>query len=66
VAEIQNVTDARSVESETNNYPLFLDEPTDVDLLSFDAVASTLVDAVLDPRLDPTAWNQGIEMGSRL
>lgn len=38
-----------------SSYPLFLDEPTDVDLLSFDAVASTVVDALLDPRLDPIA-----------
>lgn len=48
-----------------DNYPLFLDEPTDVDLLSFDAVAGTVVDALLDPRLDPIAlglsgvWGSG-------
>lgn len=46
------------------SYPLFLDEPTDVDLLSFDAVASTVVDAVLDPRLDPIALGLSGTWGS--
>lgn len=45
-------------------YPLFLDEPTDVDLLSFDAVASTVVDALLDPRLDPIALGLSGSWGS--
>ncbi len=45
-------------------YPLLLDEPTDVDLLSFDAVASTVVDAVLDPRLDPIALGLSGSWGS--
>lgn len=45
-------------------YPLFLDEPTDVDLLSFDAVASTVVDALLDPLLDPIALGLSGSWGS--
>lgn len=44
--------------------PLFLDEPTDIDLLSFDAVASTVVDALLDPRLDPIALGLSGSWGS--
>lgn len=50
--------------NETKRYPLFLDEPTDVDLLSFDAVAATVVDAVLDPRLDPIALGLSGSWGS--
>lgn len=46
------------------SYPLLLDEPTDVDLLSFDAVASTVVDALLDPRLDPVALGLSGSWGS--
>lgn len=46
------------------SYPLFLDEPTDVDLLSFDAVASTVVDALLDPKLDPIALGLSGSWGS--
>lgn len=44
---------------------LLLDEPADVDLLSFDAVAGTVVDALLDDTLDPIAlgltgsWGSG-------
>lgn len=58
------MTDAQSDQTEANSYPLFLDEPTDVDLLSFDAVASTVVDAVLDPRLDPIALGLSGSWGS--
>lgn len=47
-----------------DNYPLFLDEPTDVDLLSFDAVAGTVVDALLDPSLDPIALGLSGSWGS--
>lgn len=50
--------------NEGSSHPLFLDEPTDVDLLSFDAVASTVVDAVLDPRLDPIALGLSGTWGS--
>src|SRR5260221_610155 len=44
---------------------LWSDEPTKDDLLSFDAVAGTVVDAVLDDALDPVAigvsgaWGSG-------
>ena len=44
---------------------LWSDEPTTDDLLSFDAVAGTVVDAVLDDTLDPLAigisgaWGSG-------
>jgi hypothetical protein len=58
------VADTREGTAETKRYPLFLDEPTDVDLLSFDAVASTVVDAVLDPRLDPIALGLSGSWGS--
>lgn len=58
------MNDAQSDQTEANSYPLFLDEPTDVDLLSFDAVASTVVDAVLDPRLDPIALGLSGSWGS--
>ncbi|MGI9821946.1 KAP family P-loop NTPase fold protein [Agromyces sp. Marseille-Q5079] len=50
--------------SDSKRYPLLLDEPTEVDLLSFDAVASTVVDAVLDPRLDPIALGLSGSWGS--
>ncbi|MDV6291472.1 KAP family P-loop NTPase fold protein [Rhodococcus aetherivorans] len=50
------MTDAR--------YPLWSDEPADRDLLSFDAVASTVVDAVLDDALDPIALGLSGSWGS--
>ncbi|WP_341998840.1 KAP family NTPase [Microbacterium sp. LWH7-1.2] len=50
--------------ADSKRYPLLLDEPTEVDLLSFDAVASTVVDAVLDPRLDPIALGLSGSWGS--
>ncbi|WP_186324513.1 P-loop NTPase fold protein [Microbacterium paludicola] len=56
------MTDTSSVDNK--QYPLFLDEPTEVDLLSFDAVASTVVDAILDPRLDPIALGLSGSWGS--
>ena len=51
--------------AETALYPLWSDEPASRDLLSFDAVAETVVDAVLDDQLDPIAlclsgsWGSG-------
>ncbi|QDG63996.1 P-loop NTPase fold protein [Pseudarthrobacter sp. NIBRBAC000502771] len=54
----------KNTTTERGQYPLFLDEPTDVDLLSFDAVASTVVEAVLDPRLDPIALGLSGSWGS--
>lgn len=47
-----------------NNYPLWSDEPAERDLLSFDAVAETVVDAVLDDRLDPIALGLSGSWGS--
>lgn len=47
-----------------NEYPLWSDEPADRDLLSFDAVAATVVDAVLDDRLDPIALGLSGSWGS--
>ncbi len=47
-----------------NEYPLWSDEPADRDLLSFDAVAATVVDAVLDDRLDPVALGLSGSWGS--
>jgi len=45
-------------------YPLWSDEPADRDLLSFDAVAATVVDAVLDDNLDPVALGLSGSWGS--
>lgn len=59
------MTEAKeSTTIQAKSYPLFLDEPTDIDLLSFDAVASTVVDAVRDPRLDPIALGLSGSWGS--
>src|SRR5690606_29795213 len=47
------------------SFPLLSDEPSTVDLLSFDAIAETVVDAVFDDALDPVAigvsgaWGSG-------
>lgn len=46
------------------NYALWSDEPADRDLLSFDAVAATIVDAVLDDNLDPIALGLSGSWGS--
>lgn len=46
------------------SYPLWSDEPTARDLLSFDAVAATVVDAVLDDKLDPIALGLSGSWGS--
>ncbi|TNC23731.1 KAP family P-loop NTPase fold protein [Amycolatopsis alkalitolerans] len=45
-------------------FPLWSDEPTAQDLLSFRAVASTVVDAVLDDGLDPIALGLSGAWGS--
>lgn len=47
-----------------DEYPLWSDEPSVRDLLSFDAVAETIVDAVLDDRLDPIALGLSGSWGS--
>lgn len=52
------------VETHPHYYPLFLDEPTDQDLLSFDAVAGAVVDALLDEDLDPIALGLSGSWGS--
>ena len=44
--------------------PLWSDDPAGVDLLSFDAVAETLADALLDERLDPVALGLSGSWGS--
>lgn len=46
------------------DFPLWSDEPTAQDLLSFRAVASTVVDAVLDDSLDPIALGLSGAWGS--
>ncbi|MBF6099339.1 hypothetical protein IU510_14760 [Nocardia cyriacigeorgica] len=52
-------------ERRTLSFPLLSDEPSTVDLLSFDAIAETVVDAVFDDALDPVAigvsgaWGSG-------
>ena len=52
------------VDPESAKYPLLLDEPTDIDFLSFDAVAGTAVEALLDTRLDPIALGLSGSWGS--
>lgn len=47
-----------------SNYPLWSDEPTVRDLLSFEAVAATVVDAILDDKLDPIALGLSGSWGS--
>lgn len=48
-----------------SSFPLWSDEPSELDLLAFEAVAATAVDAVLDDVLDPLAlgisgpWGSG-------
>lgn len=44
--------------------PLWSDDPAGIDLLSFDAVAATLADALLDERLDPVALGLSGSWGS--
>lgn len=46
------------------SYPLWSDEPSLTDLLSFDAVAVTAADALLDDRLDPVALGLSGPWGS--
>lgn len=46
------------------SYPLWSDDPAVLDLLSFDAVAATVVNAVLDDKLDPIAIGLSGSWGS--
>lgn len=50
--------------SDATNLALWSDDPAPVDLLSFDAVAATLADALLDPSLDPVALGLSGSWGS--
>jgi hypothetical protein len=43
------------VEAASNIVALWSDDPAAVDLLSFDAIAEVVTDALLDDRLDPIA-----------
>lgn len=45
-------------------FPLWSDEPSAQDLLSFDAVAATVVDALFDDKLDPVALGLSGSWGS--
>lgn len=47
-----------------SDFPLWSDDPALIDLLSFDAVASTAADALLDDRLDPVALGLSGPWGS--
>jgi len=47
-----------------NTYPLWSDEPSHRDLLSFDAVAETVVETVLDDKLDPISLGLSGSWGS--
>ena len=46
------------------NFALWLDDPADTDLLSFDAVAATITEALLDDNLDPVALGVSGHWGS--
>src|ERR1039458_5137623 len=48
----------------TSDFPLWSDDPALIDLLSFDAVATTTADALLDDRLDPVALGLSGPWGS--
>src|ERR1039458_5669178 len=48
----------------STDFPLWSDDPALIDLLSFDAVASTAADALLDDRLDPVALGLSGPWGS--
>jgi hypothetical protein len=45
-------------------FPLLSDEPSEIDLLSFDAVAMAVVDAICDDKLDPVAIGVSGSWGS--
>jgi len=54
-----------STSRDTHTFPLWSDEPTNTDLLAFQAVAETVADAIFDDALDPIAvglsgaWGSG-------
>ena len=50
--------------AETAELRLWSDDPASTDLLSFDAVAATVADALLDPGLDPVALGLSGRWGS--
>jgi hypothetical protein len=50
--------------SAATDFPLWSDDPSSTDLLSFDAVAVTAADALLDDRLDPVALGLSGPWGS--
>ena len=52
------------VERESIELRLWPDDPSETDLLSFDAVAATVADALLDPLLDPVALGLSGRWGS--
>ncbi|WP_113975292.1 KAP family P-loop NTPase fold protein [Nocardia puris] len=54
-----NGADARSI-----TFPLLSDEPSKKDLLSFEGIASTVVDAIFDDALDPIALGVSGSWGS--
>ncbi|MGV9802014.1 KAP family P-loop NTPase fold protein [Mycobacterium sp. NPDC003449] len=58
------MTSENEASAPNTSYPLWSDEPTARDLLSFDAVAATVVDAVLDDKLDPIALGLSGSWGS--
>lgn len=50
--------------TEVAAFPLWSDDPADIDLLAFSAIASTVVDALLDDALDPLALGLSGSWGS--
>ncbi|OZE11015.1 hypothetical protein CH249_07005 [Rhodococcus sp. 05-2255-3B1] len=53
-----------SDQSGQTKFPIYLDEPAEIDLLSFDAVAGAVADALLDESLDPIALGLSGTWGS--
>ncbi len=53
-----------SVEYKSLTFPLLSDEPSTMDLLSFNAIASTVVEAIFDDALDPVALGISGSWGS--
>src|SRR6266545_968933 len=61
VTDEAEITGSKPAESRVR---LWSDDPADIDLLSFSAISSTIVDALLDDELDPLAVGLSGSWGS--
>jgi hypothetical protein len=59
-----NTFNAAVITSASGDFALWPDDPSDTDLLSFDAVAATVTEALLDDNLDPVALGVSGHWGS--